>query len=107
MIIWDDSWCSLTPLEMKTRAGVPLMLMAVCWSRKCEEYVCVTSRMVDDAEKWNVSVSLLGCRKGERKRTMVELGGGVTEVLGSNVIECGRAVRWKQEKWYIVCSASW
>ena len=51
MRIWDDSWCRLTPLEMKTRAGVGLMVMAVCWSRKCEEYVCVTSRMVDEVGK--------------------------------------------------------
>ena len=40
----------------------------------------------------------MGCWKGERKLTLVELGGGMTEVLGSNVIEYGRAVRWKQEK---------
>ena len=39
--------------------------------------------------------------------TLVELGGGVMAVLGSNVTEYGRAVRWKQEGWYIVCSASW
>ena len=49
----------------------------------------------------------MGCWKGERKMTLVELGGGETEVLGSKVMECGRAVRWKQEGWYIVCSASW
>ena len=51
MMTGDASWCSLTALEMWTRAGVPLTVMAVCWSPKCEEYVCVTSRMVDEVEK--------------------------------------------------------
>ena len=44
---------------------------------------------------------------GREKEDLGGVGGRVTEVLGSNVIECGRAVRWKQEKWYMVCSASW
>ena len=30
MIMGYGSWCSLMPLEMKTRAGVPLTVMAVC-----------------------------------------------------------------------------
>ena len=69
--------------------------------------MCVTSRMVEDAGKWNESAPLLGCCEGERKRTSVEWGGRVTGVLGLNVIEYGRAVRWKQERWYTVSSASW
>ena len=34
-----------------------------------------------------------GVARGERKMTLVELGVGETEVLGSKVIGCGRAVR--------------
>ena len=30
MIIGDESWYSLIALEIKTRAGVPLTVMAVC-----------------------------------------------------------------------------
>ena len=30
MMIGDESWYSLMALEMKTRAGVPLTVMAVC-----------------------------------------------------------------------------
>ena len=30
MMIGDESWCKQMALEMKTRAGVPLTVMAVC-----------------------------------------------------------------------------
>ena len=51
------------------------MVMAVCGRPKCEVYAFVTSRMVEDDGKWSESTLLLGCWVGERKRTLVELGG--------------------------------
>ena len=92
---------------MWTRAGVPLIVMAVCGRQKCEVYAFVTSRMVEDDGKWSESTLLLGCWVGERKRTLVELGGRKMGWLGLNVIEYGKAARWKQERWYMVSSASW
>ena len=92
---------------MLTRAGVPLMVMAVCGRRKCEVYAFVTSRMVEDAGNWSERAPLLGCWAGDRKRTLVESGGRKTGLLGLNVIGYGRAARWKQERWYMVFSVWW
>ena len=44
---------------------------------------------------------------GREKEDLGGVGGRVTGVLGLNVIEYGSAVRWKQERWYMVSSASW
>ena len=78
---------------MWTRAGVPLIVMAVCGRQKCEVYAFVTSSMVEDDGKWSESTLLLGCWVGERKRTLVELGGRRMGWLGLNVIEYGKAAR--------------
>ena len=70
-------------------------------------YASVTSRMVKDDGKWKERARLLGCWVGERKRTLMELGGRKVGWLGLNVIEYGRAARWKQKRWCMVSSASW
>ena len=47
----DESWCNLTALEINTRAGVPLTVMAVCGREKWDVYAFVMSRMVADDVK--------------------------------------------------------
>ena len=80
--------------------------MAVCGGQKWEVYALVISRIVVDDGKWSERTSQLGCWVGERKRILVWLGGCEMGRLGLTVIEYGNAARWKQERWYMVSSAS-
>ena len=81
--------------------------MAVCDRQKWDEYALVISRIVVDDGNWNVRASSLGCWVGGMKRILVWLGGSRMVRLGLNVLEYGNAARWKQERWYMVSSASW